>query len=172
MRRAFTMVELIIVIGIIGLLAAIIIPSFGIWRERTVVRSAARDIESVLKLARSKSLASEDGAKYGVAFYGGNSQYFNLCKNTSNDSTCTTYISSHDLPVSLAFCSTALTAPVFFKKLTGEYEGASADLIIYFYNKNKIASPCGSSSLTTECLSAKTCGGVTITKSGVIYEKQ
>lgn len=191
------MIELIIVIGVIGLLAALIIPSFGTWRERTVVRSAARDVESILKLARSKSLASEDGAKYGVLFYDG-ATTFSLCKNPDairlGDSgyyiyTCPTLVNSYSLPNSLSFCTPytssielqsispgwTIIPGVIFSKLTGEYEDitpSATEGVIYFYNKNKIASPCGSGEAAlTICRNNKTCGGVVITKSGVIYEK-
>ncbi|MEK7649627.1 MAG: type II secretion system protein [Patescibacteria group bacterium] len=198
MRRAFTIVELLIVVGIVGLLAALLIPVFGTWRERSVVRSAARDIESILKLARSKSLASEGGAKYGVLFYDGAAN-FSLCKNPAyipdpvvpssyNVYSCGTLINSHTLGSSLSFCAPytsstelkslapgwAVVPGVFFSKLTGEYENidpASTEGVIYFYNKNKIASPCGDQPALDACLAAKTCGGVVITKSGVIYEK-
>jgi len=188
MRRAFTMVEILIVVGIISLLAALVIPSFGTWRERTVVRSAARDIESILKLARSKSLASEDGAMYGVLFYD-SSTAFQLCKNPHYDGTftCGTIINTYRLPSALSFCtiftssaelktsalSLGVNPGVFFSKLTGEYENidsASSEGTIYFYNTSKEASPCGNPAID-ECLLAKTCGGVTITKSGLIYEK-
>jgi len=190
MRRAFTIVEILIVAGVISLLAALVIPSFGVWRERTVVRSAARDIESILKLARSKSLASEDGAKYGVLFYD-SSTAFQLCKNPSYSGgtfDCGTIINTYRLPSTLSFCTIFTssaelkTTPlglgvnpgVFFSKLTGEFENidlASSEGTIYFYNKNKIPSPCGTPTLPG-CLLDKTCGGITITKSGVIYEKQ
>ncbi len=171
MRRAFTLIELIIVVGIIGFLVALIMPSFGTWRERTVVQSTARDIESILKLARSKSLASEGGAKYGVQFITG-SAWYQLCKNAPPSASCDKFINEYDVPSALSFCA---DTTVVFSKLTGEYENLdpSADLgTIYFYNKNKTANPCSQPSAIVACLTAKTCGGVTITKSGIIYEVQ
>ncbi len=57
-QRGFTLIELLVVIAIMTILSAIALPSYLEWRRGMVYRTAARDIVSLLREARSKSIAS------------------------------------------------------------------------------------------------------------------
>ncbi|MSR76234.1 MAG: prepilin-type N-terminal cleavage/methylation domain-containing protein [Candidatus Ryanbacteria bacterium] len=162
-RRALTLIEVVVVLAVLGVLLTIGVPNFSTWRDRNAVGTAARDVESILKLARSKSLASEEGALYGVFFTSAGSKH-SLCKNPA--ASCGTLVNDYFLPGNLVFCPTP--QDVTFSKLSGSTQ---ADETVYFYNKN-IASLCGNQPALDACILAKTCGGVIAAQSGVIYEKK
>lgn len=159
--RGFSLIEALVVLGALVMLIAIVIPGFSAWRSRNAVSTAVRDVESVLKLARSKTLASEDGASYGVFFTNGDAKY-SLCKNP--DANCNTLVNDRFLPGGLIFCPTPTN--INFSKLTGTTGQSQAT--IYFYNKNA-ASPCA---MPGTCITDKICGGVTVMPSGVVYEEK
>ena len=57
-NRGVTMIELLVVIAIMGVVAAIVIPRFGGGVSTTELKSAARQVASGLRLARSEAMAS------------------------------------------------------------------------------------------------------------------
>ena len=57
MRRAFTIVELTVTLGILSILSAIAIPWMGEILDRAKVRSAAVEIESLFSAARHIAIA-------------------------------------------------------------------------------------------------------------------
>ena len=168
--RAFSLIEILVVLAVIGILIAVVVPGFSTWRTRNAVGTGVRDVESVLKLARSKSLASEDGALYGVFFTAADNKY-SFCKNPSDAGggtyICGTLINDHFLPASLVFCPTP--SDIIFSKLTGNTQ---ANATVYFYNKNTASALCSDAPALTLCITDKTCGGVEVLQSGVVYEKK
>lgn len=77
----FTMLEMMIIVVIIGIAAALAAPSFLSTGPRIKARTEARNILNMVRLARSKAIS--DGAQYGVYLNTANRQYL-LFKNTSN----------------------------------------------------------------------------------------
>jgi general secretion pathway protein H len=57
-ERGVTMIELLVVVAIMGVIAAIVIPRFGGGVSTTELKSAARQVASGLRLARSEAMAS------------------------------------------------------------------------------------------------------------------
>ena len=57
MRRAFTIIEIIVTLGILSILLAIAIPRMGEILDRVKVRSAAVEIESLFSAARHIAIA-------------------------------------------------------------------------------------------------------------------
>ena len=67
-RRGMTLTELLVVLTLLGVVAAISWPSLaGAWR-RNQVSSTALELQSALTRARSLSVARADGRIYGLAF--------------------------------------------------------------------------------------------------------
>lgn len=89
----FTMLEMMIIVVIIGIAAALAAPTFFSAGPRIKARTEARNILNMARLARSKAIS--DGAQYGVYLDTGNRQYL-LFKNTSNPA-----VMSYDISDSL-----------------------------------------------------------------------
>lgn len=66
MVRGFTLIEAVVIVGIIGLLLTLIFSSLYLLRGRADLTRASEDILSSLRLARSKTLASDEASSYGV----------------------------------------------------------------------------------------------------------
>jgi prepilin-type N-terminal cleavage/methylation domain-containing protein len=66
-RRAFTLIEIMIVVGIIGLMAAMGIPSIAKALQKDGMRKAVSDIQDVCFSAREKAIITNQ--KVAVVFY-------------------------------------------------------------------------------------------------------
>lgn len=66
MKKGFTLVEIVLVIGIIGILIVITAFSFSEFRKSRALIQSSDIVVSVLTEARSRTLASVDGSRYGV----------------------------------------------------------------------------------------------------------
>lgn len=67
-KNGISIIEILIVLSVVALLAAITIPQFSKIRESQVIKSAGVDIISTLNKARSQTLASVNSSEYGVHF--------------------------------------------------------------------------------------------------------
>lgn len=65
-HQGFTLMEMMIVVVVIGVIAAMAVPSFLSYLPKLRVKTTAREIVSQLRLARSKSVAER--RPYGVHF--------------------------------------------------------------------------------------------------------
>src|SRR3989338_3035411 len=65
-EAGFTLVEIIIAIGIMVLLASVIVSGFLNFRKESLLNSSAELVVSSLLGARAKTLSSEGGYQYGV----------------------------------------------------------------------------------------------------------
>ena len=66
--RGFTLVEIIIAIGIIVTLASIVALNLGTFRETQGISNASDEIIALVNQARSRTLAADGGTNYGVHF--------------------------------------------------------------------------------------------------------
>jgi len=66
--------ELVIVMAIIALGAVLMVPNIGAWLPSYRLRSATRDVVSILRVAQMKSVATNQG--YGVGFDGRSYQLY------------------------------------------------------------------------------------------------
>ena len=71
--RGLTVLELLVTLGLVGLLAAIALPSFGAMRARARLGAAARQVVMDLKLARTRAIT--DVASHRVRFPALSSSY-------------------------------------------------------------------------------------------------
>lgn len=66
--KAFTLIEILFVISILGILLAIVLPNFNSLRANQILNSTVTDVVSAINKASSRSLASLDSSSYGVYF--------------------------------------------------------------------------------------------------------
>ena len=74
--KGFTLIEVLIVIGVIGILSAIAIPTISSWLPNYRLKAAARDVYSTMQKARM--LAVKMNNNTAVVFDPGNNKY-ELC---------------------------------------------------------------------------------------------
>ncbi len=67
-KKGITLVESLVVISIIGILAAIVSPQFAKIKENQVLKNAGSYILATLNKAHSQTLASLNSSEYGVHF--------------------------------------------------------------------------------------------------------
>ena len=72
-KKGVTLIELITVMVIIAILAALTVPSLGSWISYYRLRSGARDVVSVMRTAQMRAVSYN--MRYGVAFDAPNLQY-------------------------------------------------------------------------------------------------
>jgi prepilin-type N-terminal cleavage/methylation domain-containing protein len=67
--RAFTLVELLVVIGIMGLVLALVAPVFSTLQTAGQLTKTAADIQSTLELARAQAMANNTYVYVGIREY-------------------------------------------------------------------------------------------------------
>jgi prepilin-type N-terminal cleavage/methylation domain-containing protein len=72
-KRGVTLIELVTVMVIIGILAALAVPSFGTWMAHYRLRTAARDVVTAMRTAQMRAVSYN--MRHGVAFDSANSQF-------------------------------------------------------------------------------------------------
>lgn len=123
--QGFTMLELLLVIGIFAVLTAAVAPQLVAFQRSVKLEGAARDIVSALRLAHDRAVLGEDGDAngagdaWGIRFTNGASDlyetFFGLSYNAGNVKE-TVY-----LPGGISFAAPAEgnSADIIFTKLTG-----------------------------------------------------
>lgn len=116
-RGGFTLLEVVIVVAILALIGATALVSFSNSRRVRDLTTSGGNVLSVLRLAQSKALASEDNSQWGVKLETGQ---FILFRGTSFASATST--KSYSLPIAIEIANINLSGggqEVVFKKLTG-----------------------------------------------------
>jgi prepilin-type N-terminal cleavage/methylation domain-containing protein len=113
----FTMIEMMIIIVIIGIVAAMAVPTFFSSGPRLKARTEARNILNMVRLARSKAVS--DGGQYGVYLDTANRQYL-LFKDIASPA-----LMSYDTGDSL------ITGPVSYSPDLSGNSSFTGDVVVF-----------------------------------------
>ena len=81
-KDGFTLIELIVVIAIMGIAAAIAIPGFSRWLPDSRLKSATRDVYSSMQLAKLGAIKAN--ADWAIVFNAGSNSY-RVCSDDGGD---------------------------------------------------------------------------------------
>ncbi|OHA84332.1 MAG: hypothetical protein A2937_01170 [Candidatus Yonathbacteria bacterium RIFCSPLOWO2_01_FULL_47_33b] len=118
-QKGFTILELLMVISIIAVLAAIIMLSFTSFRNSSALQTTSENTISILNKARSNTIGSKDGYQYGVHFGTNDATLFRGATFVVGDSSNEIYA----LDVAVQVSATSFTgggSEVLFQKFTGK----------------------------------------------------
>lgn len=117
-ERGFTFVELLITVSILLIVLVLSLLAIGTFRQSSDLETESQNILNTLRLAQSRTVASENATRYGVHFELGS---FTLFTGSSYSPTSTSN-DVNTLPLSLEISSWNLTgggSDVVFDRVTG-----------------------------------------------------
>lgn len=117
--KSFTLIEVLVVVGVLVILLAISVPAFKIFNKESDLNNSAEEIINTLRLAQSKALASQEASQYGVYFSTTTSfQQYILFKGASYATRATSSDVIYNLPKSVEIYQLDFDEAVF-EKITG-----------------------------------------------------
>ncbi len=118
-KRGFTVLEILIVIGILALLSLFMMGFFLDYRKSQGIRQDGELVESLLYKARSDALSSNSAFEYGIHFASSSIVTFQGSTYVSGATTNQTFSLTPSVTVS-ALSLTGGAVDIVFNKLTGE----------------------------------------------------
>lgn len=127
-QKGITLVELLVIVGILGILAALSLPVFIFFQKESDLNNSTEEIVNTLRLAQNKTLASEEASQWGVYFNTSTSpQQYILFKGSSYETRATSSDKISQLPKTLEISEIKLEGQkeVVFEKITGNLANLS-----------------------------------------------
>lgn len=118
----FTMIELLIIVVIIIILAGISAATFRFFGVQSALNNSTEEIINTLKIAQSKTLASEGASQWGVYFStSADPNQYTLFKGSSYAARATSSDEIHELPKTVEIYEIDLWGgnEVVFERITG-----------------------------------------------------
>lgn len=131
MNKAFTLIEILIVVGILGVISAATIPTFVNYSSERGIDRVAQQIVSDIQLVRNKSLSgaytSGTNSDFWVIRFRCNAASYDLGSSNASDGSLVSGFNTKNLPSGFTFYGgpsgsfcTAGYAPYAFTRLTGK----------------------------------------------------
>src|SRR5438045_2794154 len=115
-RTAFTLVELLVVIGIIAILISVLLPALSKARSRAQTISCAANLRSIFQACRNYSVEYRDSCPWGFVF----NKQSATGRPTGGDSSYITWFSSCDKYMT---AKATVTIPLDYN--TGYFDGGT-----------------------------------------------
>lgn len=116
--RGYTALELLIVIAIIGVLMAVVVPSFMTFRRNSLLNTDTMNLVTLINRARLSSVSSKNDNQYGIHLEAGKAVLFAGPTYSAGASTNET----HTFDAALTLSSIVVNgggSDVLFEKVTG-----------------------------------------------------
>ncbi|HTE48503.1 MAG TPA: type II secretion system protein [Candidatus Paceibacterota bacterium] len=132
-KQGLTALEILVVIGVLGIIIAVVLPQFSKTKELQVLKNAVADVLSDIDKARAQTLSSLNSSEYGVRFESDRVIIFMGMSFSSGDSSNET---------------TSITSPANISNVTlGSASGSSGDM--YFNRLSGSPSKTGTVTIST-----------------------
>lgn len=118
----FTLIEVVIAIGILLLLSGIVLFAFGSMRGNYVLEGELQRVTSILKDARSRTISGKDDIQYGVHFASTSVTLFRGTVYNPNDLTNEVYVLDSRVSFGLVNLNGGILNTVF-TKIKGTTDG-------------------------------------------------
>jgi type II secretory pathway pseudopilin PulG len=129
-KSGITALELLITTSIVALLLVTVLPQFKKMQENSLLNNSTENVISALNKARSQSLASLGGLKYGVRF-AANSIIIFKCENTSLcPSNTTTTTETINILTPAKIYPIPSPSEFYFERLSGKPSAAGSVVVI------------------------------------------
>ncbi len=117
-KHGVTALELLIVIAILGILSAVIVPSFLDFRRNSVLNTETMQMVTLINKARLSSMSSKGDTQYGIHFEASKVVLFQGTTYSSTTSSNEVHVFAPTLTLSLVAINGG-GADVVFQKITG-----------------------------------------------------
>jgi Tfp pilus assembly protein FimT len=120
--KSFTLVEILIVVGVLIILVALAFPAFRSFQVESDLDNSVEEIISTLRIAQSKTLASEQASQWGVYFSTSTiPQQYTLFQGVDYTSRVTSSDETYELPDSVEIYHVDLAGEpeVIFDRIIG-----------------------------------------------------
>lgn len=114
MKKGFSIIEILIVLGVIVLLSVIVIPSISKFKDTQTLKSGVEDVVSILTKARVQTISGNEGRVFGVTIDANAKTFVLYALQSSTKLTRETTTLASGISVSTT------TTDIQFEKLTGE----------------------------------------------------
>ncbi len=117
-NRGFSLLEILLVVGIMGVLAAVIAFPLSSFHRAQKIRGATADVSSLVQQAQSLTLASHDSLQYGVHLTTSTATLFSGTTYTAN--AASNRVMALPSGVTATWSLQGSGANIIFERLTGE----------------------------------------------------
>ncbi len=141
-QQGFSLVEMLIVVAIIAIMAAISLPSIGQYIRNYRIKGASQEVASQLQTARGKAVSTNTNA--GVSFFVVDSDSYRFVQEDLTTAEPRQVLRDLPLGVTFVVATAANSVPsVRFDRMGGFCSPGVATSCRFPYNNPAFANPCG-----------------------------
>jgi prepilin-type N-terminal cleavage/methylation domain-containing protein len=130
--KGFSLIELLISVTIVAILAGLSARYYGRAYREAILRTNAEQIQSVLRLARQRTVSQQEGVEWGVHFenLAGGADFYEIYKTATYSSANVTEKYFLDSILDFTSPPAGTSTNVLFSRRTGE-TGTTTDITLF-----------------------------------------